>query len=204
MKKFLLSVVCLFLYNAVSAQVTFRPGVRAGVNFSHFTKGDVYYDYYYDNNGNYIEIRNEDQFSSKTDFYVGIFGTLQLSKFYALQPEVDYSRQGSKYTYYDENLMREFKRDLDVSYLSIAIVNKFTFNNFNFHVGPTIDFVVEESFSTYNEVDFTFLIGAGYNFNKNFGIEGRIKKGIVPVLDLNDSHTNVVFSLGATYTFDVK
>lgn len=204
MKKFLLSVVCLFLYNAVSAQVTFRPGVRAGLNFSHFTKGDVYYNYYYDNNGNYVEVRNENQFSSKTDFYVGVFGTLQLSKFYALQPEVDFSRQGTKAKYYDGALMREVSRTLDVSYLSVALVNKFTFNNFNFHIGPTIDFIVEENFNPENEVDLTFLIGAGYNFNKNFGIEGRIKKGIVPVLDWNENHNNVVFSLGATYTFDVK
>lgn len=204
MKKFLLSVVCLFLYNTVSAQVTFRPGVRAGLNFSHFTKGDVYYNYYYDNNGNYVELRNEDQFSSKTDFYVGVFGTLQLSKFYALQPEIDFSRQGSKIDYYDGGIMRNVSKTLDVSYLSFALVNKFTFNNFNFHVGPTIDFVVEENFRADNEVDLTFLLGAGYNFNKNFGIEGRIKKGIVPVLDMNSNHSNVVFSLGATYTFDVK
>ncbi|PKP14811.1 MAG: hypothetical protein CVU07_12960, partial [Bacteroidetes bacterium HGW-Bacteroidetes-23] len=123
---------------------------------------------------------------------------------YALQPEVDFSRQGTKAKYYDGALMREVSRTLDVSYLSVALVNKFTFNNFNFHIGPTIDFIVEENFNPENEVDLTFLIGAGYNFNKNFGIEGRIKKGIVPVLDWNENHNNVVFSLGATYTFDVK
>lgn len=202
MKKILLSVVCLFLYTAVNAQVTFRPGVRGGVNFSHFTKGD-YGGYYYDSNGNYIE-RNGDQFTSKTDFYVGVFGTLQLSRFYALQPEIDFSRQGSEFKYYNPEQNRTFSRTLDVSYLSIAIANKFTFKDFNFHVGPTIDFVVEDNFGPYNEVDLTFFLGAGYNITKNFGVEARVKKGIITVFDSYDSHSNVVFSIGATYTFDVK
>jgi len=52
-----------------------------------------------------------------------------------------------------------------------------------------------------------FVLGAGFNFTPNFGIEARVKKGIIPVYysDIDSvDHTNVVFSLGATYTFDVK
>ena len=88
----------------------------------------------------------------------------------------------------------------------MAIANKFTFTDkFNIHFGPTIDFQVENNFDTDSDVDLAFFLGAGYNFNKNFGIEIRAKKGIIPVLDFSESnHTNVVFSLGATYTFDTK
>jgi len=200
MKKIFI-IAMLAFFGMTQAQVTFKPGLRAGANFSHFTKGDNYNDYYYDNNGNYVSSPNSVDFKSKTDFYLGFYGALHLTKYYTLQPEIDYSRQGSIFK--GTNGARE---TLEVSYLSIAIANKFTFSDkFNVHLGPTIDFVVDNNFDTESEVDLAFFLGAGYNFTKNFGIEARIKKGIIPVHDsFDDYHTNVVFSIGGTYTFDLK
>jgi Outer membrane protein beta-barrel domain len=200
MKKILIAaVISLFALSQAEAQVTFRPGIRGGVNFSHFTKGDSYENYYYDGS-NYVYTTSRREFSSRTDFYLGMYGALKLTKMYTLQPEVDYSRQGATY-----EIPNSPDEKLEVSYLSVAVVNKFTFNKFNVHLGPTIEFVVEENFDTDSEVDLGFQLGAGYDITKNFGIEARVKKGIIPVLDFSDSnHTNVVFSLGATYTFDVK
>jgi hypothetical protein len=206
-KVFLTAIITFFAYTQTQAQVTFRPTLRAGANFSHFTKGDDYN--YYDNNGNPV---GAPEYKSKTDFYVGFAGTLHLTKHYTLQPEFDYSRQGSKYTYYDTNLSQKRTQQLDVSYLSIAIVNKFTFNDkFNVHIGPTVDFVVEKSNNfDPTDIDLAFIAGLGYSFTKNFGIEARIKKGIIPVNDdywddgSDSNHTNVVFSVGAVYTFDIK
>ena len=204
-KLFIIAFLALGFYQA-QAQVTFKPGLRGGLNFSHFTKGDSY------NSGSSSNVKND--FTSKTDFYVGFYGALKLSKFYSLQPEINYSNQGSTLNYIDDNISKSVK--LDVSYLSIAVINKFTFNKFNIQLGPTLDFVVDENnMNASNDVDFAFQLGAGYEVTKNFGLEARIKKGIVPAFynnndygyynnyDNND-HTNVVFSLGATYTFDVK
>ena len=207
MKK-VLFITMLAFFGMTQAQVTFKPGLRAGVNLSHFTKGDDYDNYYYDNNGNYVSGNGID-YNSKTDFYLGFYGALHLTKYYTLQPEIDYSRQGAVFNGNDGI----GNRDLNVSYLSIAIANKFTFSDkFNVHIGPTVEFVVENDFDVENEIDFAFFLGAGYNFTKNFGIEARVKKGIIPVVDGNNdgyyysdsNHTNVVFSLGATYTFDLK
>ncbi len=202
MKKVFIIAMFAF-FGMTQAQVTFKPGLRAGANFSHFTKGDNYNSYYYDNNGNYVSNSNGNKFNSKTDLYLGFYGALHLTKYYTLQPEIDYSRQGAVYK--NNNGSDE---KLDVSYLSIAIANKFTFSEkFNVHIGPTIEFVVDNNFDVDNEVDFAFFLGAGYNFTKNFGIEARVKKGIIPVIDnYNDDsyHTNVVFSIGGTYTFDLK
>lgn len=221
-------IAAFFILMGISqsqAQVTFRPGIRAGANFSHFTKGDSFNNgYYYDDSYYGDESRRAD-FTSKTDFYVGIYGALRLTRYYTLQPEINYSRQGSKFKYVDQSyydglsgtsidLMR--KGQADVSYLSISVMNKFTFGEkFSFQVGPTIDFVVDKTdnfgsnYSSYrdidSEVDLAFVAGVGFNFTKNIGLEARIKKGIIPVLDFSDSsHTNVVFSVGATYTFDIK
>ncbi|ESU23778.1 hypothetical protein FEDK69T_11860 [Flavobacterium enshiense DK69] len=201
MKKLIASIVFCFLgLTQMNAQVTFRPGIRGGLNFSHFTKGDNYY--YYDNNGHYVN--DERDFNSKTDFYVSFYGELKLSKVYTLQPEIGYSAQGSDFDYIDGNGHHRTET-YDISYLSLGVANKFTFGKFNFHVGPTMDFVVSDNFKPDSDVDMAFFLGAGYNFTKNFGIEARIKKGIIPVVDFyEDNRTNVVFQTGVTYTFDVK
>jgi hypothetical protein len=200
-KTAIIVILALFGIAQAQAQVSFKPGIRGGLNFSHFTN-DVYDDNngYYDVDGNYI-IGDGPNFDSKTDFYLGFFGALKLTRYYTLQPEIDYSNQGTTYKEFNNSSAK-----LNVSYLSISVVNKFTFTDkFNVHVGPTIDFVVDKNFDVDNEIDLAFQLGAGYNFTPNFGIEARVKKGIVPVLwNSGYDHTNVVFSLGATYAFDVK
>ena len=221
MKKILLAIIALIGFSQAQAQVTFKPGIRAGVNFSHFTEGDRF-DYYDGYNEN-----EKIDFKSKTDFYIGFYGALKLTRFYTLQPEITYSRQGSKFHYsYQETSYNEetgftssrttgVNGQYDLSYLSIAVSNKFTFNEkFNVHVGPTIDFIVEKdgdlARSSYDydrptDVDLAFFAGIAYNITPNIGIEARVKKGIVPVIDTYyDDHTNVNFSIGATYTFDLK
>jgi|GEM_PF-170302 len=230
MKKILLASFVLFGFAQLQAQVTFRPGVRAGVNFSHFTDGDydgnnIYVD---QNTGNTIRIPN-DEFKSKTDFYVGIYGALRLTRFYTLQPEVTYSRQGSKIESFGvvNNAITKTSSQIDLSYISVAIVNKFTFNDkFNIHIGPTIDVIADKGgdsgytpinnndyyyydsynyfYDTESDIDLSFVLGIAYNFTKNLGLEARVKKGIIPVLDWGDDHTNVTFSAGLTYTFDMS
>jgi hypothetical protein len=201
--KFKLSLIIFFLIGIfqANAQISFRPGFRAGANISHFTEGGGDGNYYIDQESTDLS------FSSKTDFYIGFYGALKLSRVYTMQPEFTYSRQGTKYSYYDLNTnIRE--RKLDVSYLSAALINKFTFGSkFNMHVGPTIDFIVDKTrdFNVESDVDLAFTGGFGYEFTNNLGAEARIKKGIIPVLDSNNSfHENVVISVGLTYTFDVK
>ena len=201
--KSLLFIVAFFGITSMGAQVTFKPGVRAGINFAHFTEGNSFYN----GQGNYTTYDNNGKaFSSKTDFYAGIYGALHLTKHYTLQPEITYSNQGAIYNYipFDDNASRSTR--LNVSYLSTAIINKFYFNKFNFHVGPTIDFVVDKNYAVENDVDFAFVLGAGYDITPNFGIEARVKKGIVPTISDNyaNDHTNVVFSIGVTYTFNTK
>ena len=190
-------VILLFVFFGIfeaQAQVSFKPGIRAGANFAHFTKGD---DYYYDSNQ--PENNSFIDYTSKTAFYIGFYGALKLSKYYTLQPEIDYSAQGSNYKT-DTNSTA----NLNVDYLSVEILNKFTFNKLNIHFGPTLDFVVDKNFDAEADVDMAFVLGLGFNFTPNLGIEARVKKGIIPVLYDDSYHTNVVFSLGATYTFDLK
>lgn len=192
---FILLFIFFGMFNS-QAQVTFKPGFRAGANFSHFTEGD-YYDYDYENSS---DARRVDEYSSITNFYIGFYGALKLAKHYTLQPEINYSAQGSDYR--APGISEKFK----VDYLCLQVMNKFTFaERFNIHLGPTIEFVVNKDFNVESDVDLAFVLGTGINVTPNFGIELRVKKGIIPVIDFFDnSHTNVVFSVGGTYTFDVK
>lgn len=197
-KTIIIAVLCFFASVEANAQVTFSPGIRAGVNFSHLTKGDNYDSTMYNPNTGEYELKPNNPYPSKTDFYLGFYGALRLTKYYTLQPEIDYTRQGAKF--------RNSSATLDVSYLSFAVINKFSFNDkFNVHVGPTLDFVVDQNYDVDGQIDLAFVLGAEFNITKNFSIDARVKKGIVPVIDLStNDHTNVVFSIGGAYTFDLK
>ena len=206
-------IAMLTFFGITQAQVTFKPGLRAGLNFAHFTIGEGYTNNggYYDINGQYVSNNKLTDYKAKTDFNVGFYGALHLTKYYTLQPEINYSRQGSNIEYTSGSSRTTTK--VDLGYLSVGIINKFTFTDkFHFLLGPTIDFIVDKPIliarNVDSDVDLAFTAGFGYNFTKNFGIEGRVKKGIIPAYYTSGysdgNHTNVVFQVGATYTFDLK
>lgn len=185
------------------AQVTFNPGIRAGVNFARFTEGGSNGGWYY--NDPYYNNTNEDaDMSAKVDFYVGFQGNIRFAKMYALQPEINYSRQGTKVTYTNSTGNRQTD-DITVSYIGFHLVNKFYMDKFNIHIGPTLEFQVEEkNFNSDSEADLGALLGVGYDITPNFGVEARIKKGFVPVAYSNDNHSNVTVQTGIYYTFPGK
>lgn len=189
-----------FIVSGLSfAQVTFNPGIRSGANFSHFTNKDQWYSYWDDYSyGNEAKM----DFKTKTDFYLGLFGNIRFAKFYALQPEINYSRQGAKL---DTNINNWNGQTITASYLVFQLVNKFYFNRFNVHFGPTLEFLVEQkNFDAENEIDLGLTAGLGFDITDNFGIEARVKKGFIPVYSFNNDHSNVTFQAGVYYTFNMK
>ena len=139
-----------------------------------------------------------------------------------MQPEITYTRQGSNnvktYIGYDENGddIIEY-RDLEINYVSIAMINKFTFNGFQVQVGPSIDFRTSDNLIyEKSDVDLAFVAGFGYKVPlTGLTIEARVKKGLVDVIDsdyydsnannsdylFGDYNTNVSFQLGVSYAF---
>ena len=196
MKKLIIPFLSLYCFQT-QAQSTFAPGIKAGFNFAHLSSEAGFFD---DGSDTY---RN---FSSLTSFYVGGFMDMNLTKVYILSPELLYSKQGSEYDFSPNGISTS--GTIKVSYLSLNIVNKFRITpNFYPYAGTSLDFVVDKNYQVDidSEIDLGLFIGAGFKFNKNFGIEARAKKGLIPVLDYSDgNHNNVVFQFGATYTFDAK
>lgn len=197
----------------VFSQVTFNPGIRAGVNFAHFSGAD---DYYY-NYVNGTETTNKITYGSRVDFYAGFIANIRFAKIYALQPEIHYSRQGGTVEYKNTNNQIE-KTDFKLAYMGLQLVNKFYINKLNFLVGPNLEFVInnKELGNNYNdshdehyyfgyqrnEIDLGITAGIGYDITKNLGVEARVKKGFLPVIDNGNYHSNVVFQTGLYYTFN--
>ncbi|OIV42505.1 outer membrane beta-barrel protein [Flavobacterium johnsoniae] len=203
-KKLAIAAFLFFAVVNIQAQVTFKPGLRAGLSLS--TISEMHADY-------------------RPDFYVGGFGEINLSKRYALQPEINYIRQGSNnvarnYLELDTpQTERVIYQDLQVSYLSIAVINKFTFGQgFQVQFGPALDVLLNDNLAfrkTYN--DLAFVMGLGYRMPSGLAFEFRFKKGLLDVLDsdyyynnsnshylFGDYNTNVNFQIGVSYSFDVK
>ncbi len=199
MKKIIIAIVCFIGFSQVNAQVTFKPGIRTGLNLSKITQAESSY---------------------QAGFYFTGFGELKLSKFYTLQPEIGYSQQGGSnvliQVYNDQtNQYFSANKNITIDYISFAILNKFTFNEqFNFHLGPTLDFQSGQNIYTNSDVDLAFFLGMGYNVTKNLAIEARLKKGIIDVYEtdyfisnseyIGDYNTNFLFQLGISYTFNLK
>jgi len=191
MKNLFLTFALIAISATAFSQTTFKPGVRAGVNFANITNTDL---------------------DTKTDYYFGIFTEIKFAVFYALQPEINYTRQGGK-----DKFSSDF--DIELQYVSFGVANKFSpFNDKGLHfiVGPAINIKTGDNnnniyYDDFESYDIVLFGGIGYEFPFGLSIEGRYNLGLIDVfgynLDYDVSIDNVllnnVFQLGATYKFDI-
>lgn len=202
-KKLFIALVAFFALQQMQAQFSFKPGLRGGFTFSTISE----------THSNY-----------KPSFYIGGFGELNIKKHYALQPEITYSRQGSdnvtrNYTDANTGIERTERHDLQLDYLSFALINKFTFGpGLQIQFGPALDVLADNNLvrrKTYNDV--AFITGVAYKLSSDLTIEARVKKGLLDVLDsdyyhsdrndyyfFGDYNTNVNFQIGISYSFGEK
>jgi len=201
MKKILLAFVIVGLTTTAFSQIKVRPGLRGGINISKITNIDG---------------------DSRTDFYLGGYVGIKLARFYTIQPELTYSRQGGQvwYSYYDPidpYFPMYEKDDLEIQYLNLAIVNKFhpiPDAGLNFIVGPSFNIKVADNYDDpYDDIegfDIALFGGIGYEFPMGFGIEARYNLGLVDIfgeninneVDVDELWLNSYFQIGATYKFD--
>ena len=202
MKKYIIILIISLFYSleAESQSQKFKLGFRVGFNYSNITNLTSNY---------------------KFGGFGGVFGELVLTKHYALQPELNFSQQGAadaekKLNNTTQPYYTISYEDINLNYLSIAVVNKFTFaDKINLLVGPSIDFLTVSKYGINSDLDLSMIVGFGIKVNNNFSLDARFKKGIVDVVDyvdyqtnndflFGDYNTNILFQLGATYTFDLK
>jgi hypothetical protein len=185
-----------------SAQVDFRPAVRAGVNLARV---------------------NSSELDSKPGFYLGASTRLQFSKRYALVPEVSFSTQTAKrdfvtYEHYfnednvytTDTIRQSVKSKLN--YISVAAMNKFTVaRRFSVLVGPACDFLVSKHDNSDNGVNMSGILGLEYGLSSGIGIEIRAKRSIFDLQTesraqydwfTEENNTIWMFQLGLTYQID--
>lgn len=216
MKKLIIALLMVIgIVTSSQAQLTLKPGFRAGVNFSKLTNYNADF---------------------KTGFYVGGELAIKFNTLYTLQPELNYSRQGGTSssnidnTYvsntYDPIFYGESKVSYTIDYLSFSAISKFNFGNgFHLLVGPSLDFKVNDnfdnnSFSNGEQIGFDFSLVGGFGYSLPIGLsfEARFKQGLVDIygnnynmnIDQNNNGNfdevvlNQSFQLGISYTFNLK
>ncbi|MTH17804.1 porin family protein [Flavobacterium sp. LC2016-01] len=197
MRKLTLIAFVLFIGLASSqAQVRVSPGLRGGLNISTLT--------------------NIDDNSSKTDFYIGGLVNIKFNKFFSIQPEINYSRQGDEGRYFENG--RYYSEKYELNYVTLGAVAKFNFGGGGFHLlaGPSLDLKVSDNYINTNpeDVDLSFVGGVGYTLPNGLTFEARLKQGLIDIygyngIDYDDYYydqviLNQVLQFGISYTFKVK
>lgn len=200
MIKKLLLVSCLAFGITVSsyAQNKFTPGVRGGLSLSTITNAEADF---------------------KPGFYLGLQFPIKFAKFYTLQPELNYTMQGGKnvnlsYIRNDERSIDQEPKleNLNLSYIDLNVINKFSFNQFNVHIGPGLAIMTQGRNKTDFYGDLTLNFGIGYQITEQLGVEARFRQGFVRVIDKYDFYNwdnywdnsdsfNSSFQIGLNYTF---
>lgn len=196
MRKSILIAFVLFIGLTAQAQIKVSPGVRGGFNFSTLT--------------------NIDDNKTKTDFYLGGLVNIKFNKYFSLQPELSYSRQGDKGREYFDNVTYRYI-NYELNYVTVGAVAKFNFNGSGFHVlaGPSLDFKIDDNYinSSPEGFDLALVGGVGYTLPNGLTFEARIKQGFIDiygydgVYDDNDNGNydevilNQVLQIGISYTF---
>jgi hypothetical protein len=190
MKKLLLALLLLAGISQTYAKEKTRrltPGIRGGWTMSTVTNTE----------GDY-----------RTNFYLGVQLPIKLAKFYTLQPELIYSRQGANNVVdriYYENGHGE-SLDLKLDYIDINVINKFHFGKVNLQVGPGIAIQTNNNVSEMTPIDLTINLGIGLDITNRLGIEARWMPGLIGINDYyydynNGEIRNNTFQIGAYFKF---
>ncbi|WP_372473096.1 porin family protein [Capnocytophaga sp. ARDL2] len=124
MKQTIFALAAMFALGgtAVAQEVKFGP--KAGVNFSK---------------------QNHNDAKAHTGFHVGAVAEIKLGEKFSIQPEVQYSTQGSKVE--REILGTKFSAKHQLDYVNVPVVAKFyVVDGLSIEAGPHVSFLAKESY----------------------------------------------------------
>lgn len=161
---------------------------------------------------NVTNISNIDDNKNKISFLVGGFVEWKVSDFFAVQPELLYSRQG--YRWKNNGTKGKFR----VNYLNIPILAKlYVLDGLSVDLGPQLGIALngknkwknnghteKDKFKHLNTVEVSFALGLSYNWD-HFMFSARYNLGLSNVIDKGYNHVgnnkNHVFQLSVGYRF---
>ncbi len=207
MKKYLLLIgfaVFLINFNANGQETSTDFGVKVGLNYSSFIKG------------NDIPSEFPIDFKGKIGFHIGGFLKLKLTDKLMLKPELLFSTHGGEYEikiglelqdpnnpFFDD----KYKVDIKENLILLPIMLDYYFNErFDIEFGPQLGFVISHKTSDnsetfnfesdgYDKFEIGINLGFGYNFADKYRIYVRYNYGIIDRNNLKSS----VFQFGLEY-----
>jgi len=196
MKFLFLLLTAILITGAASAQNINSPkghinfGIKGGANFYNINN---------DNNVTY---------DSKIGFNLGILGHIHVAKHFALQPEIQYSTQGAKYT--DDNGNNTYK----LNYINVPVLLQYMWDNgFRLQAGPQAGILVSAKAenngitgdikNSFKPLDLGVSFGASYiHPSTGVGIDARYNLGLSNINENSDvKSTNRGFQLSLFYIF---
>lgn len=169
-----------------------KIGVKAGLNISSLAFDE-----------------NEMNSSSRTGFTAGVMVEIPLAKNFSLQPELLYSQQGGKTSFFDSEVTNSnYKGTLELNYLNIPLMLKYyVAKGLSVQAGPQIgillkannkyedNFLGYENHESFNLKDYS----AGIDTSVNFGLGYQFKDKFYTDLRYNISYSNVFKDGDANY-----
>lgn len=185
--RILILPISLFFISQLQAQNT-SFGIKGGVNVAT------------------LAVEDGEEYDSKTGFHGGLLAHIHISRHFAVQPELVYSCQGGEIPAYK----------LKLGYLNLPVLAQYMINDgFRLQTGPQIGFLMSaeqkmgdvevDVASAYDNIDFAWVVGAGYLFKNGVGVDLRYNIGLTDVADAtNTDLQNRVLQLGLFYQFKRK
>lgn len=185
-----LLLFCALAYQS-HAQAQVSLGVKAGLNFAKLD----------------VNSSASENYESRTGYHAGAFGLIKLAMI-GIQPEVMFSRQGSKYEFNSQQL------DANFDYINIPIIFKwYLAAGFNLQAGPQFGFLskaeVEDAVTSamtdvkefYKGSDTSMAVGIGWDLPLGITLDARYNFGLSDISDNSfiPETKNQVFQLSVGY-----
>lgn len=189
MKKLFMFFVCAAALGTANAQVKFGP--KAGLNLSNITGSDA------------------QGYKMKAGIYAGGFARLHLSENFAIQPELLYSGQGSKYETNVEGTI--IKGDVNLNYITIPVMAQYHLPmGLYLETGPQIGFLASAKAKSggssadikdqFKSTDFSWGAGAGFQLPMGLGFNARYNIGLSKIDEGGNANAkNGVIQVGVFY-----
>ena len=189
MRKVLIGLTLLIATTKAATAQHAEFGIKGGLNASKFSN------------------ESGTNYKMNPSVHLGILEHIHITKSFAIQPELVYSVQGTKYT--SDNTDVKY----NLGYINVPVLFQLmSKSGFRFETGPQLGFLVNGNVKTgntsvkvkdnFNSTDFAWAFGVGYITASKFGFDLRYNVGLSDITKLNESNVkNNVLQAGVFYQF---
>ncbi len=187
MTRRIIFTAALLLAAGTATMAQFQLGVKGGLNLSELSMDNI-------------------STNTRTGYHLGAFTSVKFGKV-AIQPEVIFSQQGTKFNFDGDDLESNF------SYINVPVILKlYLLGGLNLQIGPQFGYLTsaESDFnpieemgsrnvrSFYDNADISLALGFGIDLPFNVNLDFRYNKGLNDIADSNLAATqNQVFQVSA-------